>query len=773
MNKKKLSVVMAGAMLASSVSPVLAATESKVDQNELGSLVSKVYDKLTTGKLYSDTSSKSAEEKLGEDVNGSVIANTSVYDVKIDGATVKCTDGAEINTLDLTTDAGKSKLKLALQEAFKELTAGQKVEIVSRGFVEVEGYTLASEKVESKYVAADFNGATTNQNTLSKSIYESLAAYKAGTYDSPTGNPVTVLVKDKDSDGKKQVFVDANTTGTKISIYFNEDVKNITGTKKVEVNTSNSSQHNTLADGTYNVLEITADQKKLDFSRVTLSDGTIKFVKDLVVSDADKITGFPVATTYQPVANKPVEETIEITGKENNLKTDDLYDGLMLTTEGHDLLNVVKEARKKSNIKYSVDFKSIDGTDIPENADSATLGLYKGEYGFTITIKDAFGKTTVYTVKGAKKATETLAGWLNSESPKVDILAGANRYATAVQIAKEQIDLEKFVDRDKTADIVLVNGEALVDGLAAAPLAAQLSKYNATASNDNTTVPVLLTEAGSLRKETKAYIKELLYNKSQSDLKDHDVTVHLVGGRTVLSTAVENELKDMGLKIKRYNGDNREETSLKVADKILELQGTDTTNRFVVGADGEADAMSISPIAATIDTNGNATPIIVSKRGGLTDEALAATAGKTVTVIGGEGVVSKADYEALEENVGANGEVRRIFGENRQGTNAAIIKEYYQNYGANNLGINDVKSVVVAKDGKEDRDELVDALTAANLAAYKNAPIVLAKSSLSAEQMDAINLRAQSSKSLYQVGIGVERPVVETLAKALGLSNLK
>ena len=41
MNKKKLSVVMAGAMLASSVSPVLAATESELDTSRLGSLVKK------------------------------------------------------------------------------------------------------------------------------------------------------------------------------------------------------------------------------------------------------------------------------------------------------------------------------------------------------------------------------------------------------------------------------------------------------------------------------------------------------------------------------------------------------------------------------------------------------------------------------------------------------------------------------------------------------------------------------------------------------------
>ena len=760
MNKKKLSVVMAGAMLASSVSPVLAATESKVDQNELGSLVVSVYDKLTS-KLYSDTSSASAIEKLGEDVNGAD-KNTSVYKVYAENVEVPGTAG-----LDLTTEKGKADLKVALQERFKTLTAGQKVEIRTFGCYEVEGYTIGKKQVQNKYEKTSFDDGDVLKNSIVNALWNDTDATDNGSNEntellSAVGD-VTVS-KDTSAVIKFKANVNDSNKADDLDLKAWADKEGYTYT------------HN--ANG-QDQLTISVGQKKLDFSRVIMKDGSVKKITTAfpAANDRASIYGFAYKKDYEKNATETVEEKIEVTGKENNLKTDDLYDGLMLTTEGHDLLNIVKEARKKEKTaKYKVDFKSIDGTDIPEKADYATLDLFNGEYGFTITIKDAFGKTTVYTVKGAKKATETLAGWLNSELAKVDILAGANRYETAVQIAKEYAGMPVFKDGE-TNDIVLVNGRALVDGLSASPLAAQLTKSTSKAT------PILLTEADALPKETKAYIKELLANKSANDLANgEEVTVHLVGGRSVLSTAVENELKDMGLKIKRYNGDNREETSLKVADKIIALQedqkNTVTSERFVVGGEGEADAMSIAPVASTLRgaNNDDVTPIIVSKKGGLTDEALEAVAGKLVTVIGGEGVVSKADYEALEENVGVNGTVRRISGENRQGTNAAIIKAYYTdtNSGVVN-GINKVESVVVAKDGRgsENNIELVDALTAANLAAQKNAPIVLAKSSLSTEQMDAINLRGQSAKSLYQVGIGVERPVVETLAKALGLSNLK
>ena len=160
-------------------------------------------------------------------------------------------------------------------------------------------------------------------------------------------------------------------------------------------------------------------------------------------------------------------------------------------------------------------------------------------------------------------------------------------------------------------------------------------------------------------------------------------------------------------------------------------------------------------------------PVIVSKKGGLTYEGLKELKDKAVTVIGGENAVSAAEFEAIKEEASA---VRRIAGANRQATNAAIIKEFYHN-GSTINGINNQESVIVAKDGRAKKTDLVDALTAANLAAQTNAPVVLATDKLSAEQLDALQLRGQKSDSLYQVGIGVERSVVETIASKLGLLN--
>ena len=417
------------------------------------------------------------------------------------------------------------------------------------------------------------------------------------------------------------------------------------------------------------------------------------------------------------------------------------------------LLSLIKEIRRDGKKDTTAVIKDLYGKAYAEGVDSINLEKKDGEYGFILVVKDAFGKTTEYTVKGAEKQTNILASWLNDELAKVDILAGDNRYETAVSIAKEQVGLvgtgtdrnHGFID-----NIVLVNGKSLVDGLSAAPLAAHITAGNG--SYKDIAAPVLLSEADELPRATKLYLKELQANKIIGNNKK--ATIHLVGGTTVLNRSLEKELEDLGFVVKRYNGDNREETSLKVAEAV----GTKGKELFVVGAEGEADAMSIAGVASR-----EKAPIIVSKKGGLTYDALKALEDEKVTVLGGEKSVSSEDFEAIKEEASA---VRRISGENRQGTNAAIIKTFYYN-----SGVNAAKSVIVAKDGKGNNGQLVDALTAANLGAQFNAPVVLATDKLSADQLDALQLRGKSAESLYQVGIGVERSVVETIASKLGLLN--
>ena len=715
MNKKKLSVVMAGAMLASSVAPVLAATESEVDTSRLGGLVESIYEKITTGKVFAD---------------GDELAGKSVYYVKVNGkdAEYKTASGdiVVIKDLSVKTDADKEALRLALQEAFKGLTAGDKVEIYSHGFREDKDGKIWSKEEE---VTPKYTLKTIADNVaLEKEIKDTFAKLNLNY------SPIS------EADGAK---FDTSKEG-ELRITF---AKKLDLTKMSDYTVENSKDLDTVGD----TLVLKAGDVELDFTHFygDSNDTPIKFA---ATTTRAVVKGFPKVEAKADEIKDILEETIKITGVQHNYKTEELYDGLMLTTTGHELLSLVKDVRRDGKKDTTAVIKDLYGKAYSKG-DTINLEKKDGEFGFILIVKDAFGKTTEYTVKGAEKQTNILASWLNNELAKVDILAGDNRYETAVSIAKEQVGLvgtgtdrnNGFID-----NIVLVNGKSLVDGLSAAPLAAKL-----TAGNGNykdIAAPVLLSESDELPRATKLYLKELQANKIIGNNKK--ATIHLVGGTTVLTRNLERELEDLGFVVKRYNGANREETSLKVAEAV----GTKGKELFVVGAEGEADAMSIAGVASR-----EKAPIIVSKKGGLTYDALKALENEKVTVLGGEKSVSAEDFEEIKEEASA---VRRISGENRQGTNAAIIKTFYYN-----SGVNTSKSVIVAKDGKGNNGQLVDALTAANLGAQTNAPVVLATSSLSEDQLDALQLRGKSADSLYQVGIGVERSVVETIASKLGLLN--
>ena len=133
MNKKKLSVVMAGAMLASSVSPVLAAevVKEEVSANDLG-LLQKEIRELLNSKVF-------AADDTNADLRGK-----SVYAIYV--------NGKEQTKL----DAGVSQDEL--QKVFNGLNTGDKVEVYSKGFREVNGKYYSTEltgAVYEKYTSDD------------------------------------------------------------------------------------------------------------------------------------------------------------------------------------------------------------------------------------------------------------------------------------------------------------------------------------------------------------------------------------------------------------------------------------------------------------------------------------------------------------------------------------------------------------------------------------------------------------------------------------------
>ena len=727
MNKKRLSVVMAGAMLASSVAPVLAAevVKSEHSANELG-LLQKELRELINSKVF-------ANEKVNGDLKGK-----SVYAIYVDKTLAKDANGDALDVDSSQED---------WQSVFNNIKAGSLVEIYSKGFREEEKdgkkyyyHHEANKKVETYKTAAELE-------TVAKSFYKN-GDDMGSTDDSKKGRAYTGLIE----------FATYDNIRKETTIKFKNDTS---------IPDSDNADTVVLGIGSVKLVNNTSGIKKY-----IKADGTEDSISSNVTPK--DFYGFVLSETEEPAAEISSEKIREITITPGgyDLALEDLYDGLMLTEKGHEFFQMVEDevvSGRKVLVKITDEEGQVYTVDTIDLSKQWTaefeniynrLKKYESGYRFQVVLKerklsdDIKLAEEVYTITGKDKTnTARVADWLRNAQARVDILAGSNRYETAANIARKYARLTTVGNRTTTsvgkdANIVLVNGDALVDGLAAAPLAA--TKTNKVGS-ENISAPILLTEADALPKATKAYLKEVLKNVEIGAL--NKVTIHLVGGKTVLNMSLERELERLGFDVERYGGENREETSLEVAEAMGKKGET-----FVVGADGEADAMSIASVAASTKT-----PIIVAKRGGISEDALHELREKVVTVVGGKSVVSEAEYNEIKAE--ANG-ILRVHGSNRQATNAEVIKRYYKvNY------VGTAKNVVVAKDGQNNKSELIDALAAANLASEKKAPIVLATNKISKAQEDALELNAKNSYALYQVGYGVNRNVVKTIAENLGLAD--
>lgn len=206
---------------------------------------------------------------------------------------------------------------------------------------------------------------------------------------------------------------------------------------------------------------------------------------------------------------------------------------------------------------------------------------------------------------------------------KTEII-GTDRYETAAKIA----DKMGYYD---TA--ILVNGDkSLSDGLSASSLAGKEK------------APILLVKQNTIPKET---LTRALKAKK----------IYIIGGTAAISEDVEKQLA--GKEIVRVDGKNRVETS----EKVAKLVGNYDEAFIVNGNTGEADAISVSSVAAK-----NQAPILLTN--GKTSTHSKKT-GVEYYVVGGDAVVS--------DSIVSEFDAERISGSNRYETNRAVIEEFYPN----------------------------------------------------------------------------------------------
>lgn len=282
---------------------------------------------------------------------------------------------------------------------------------------------------------------------------------------------------------------------------------------------------------------------------------------------------------------------------------------------------------------------------------------------------------------------------INSQSSKaiIDTIIGETRYETAAMIS----------DHQNYTTAILVNADnSVADGLSASGLSGVLN------------APILLTKKDVISSETEKRLKGVS-------------KVYIIGQENSVSKIVENNLKSKNIEVIRLGGIDRIQTSYEVAKEMNRINPNIDKVFLVNGYKGEADAMSVSSVAAR-----DKAPII------LTDgqSIYFSTNNIESYVIGSTSTMSNSIVTQTNST--------RLGGIDRFATNKLVIEKFYPN--ANEFYIS--KGYV-----------LVDALTVSPLA--KNYPVVLAH-----QGSDKSVLR--NATKLIQVG-GMDKDIMDECISAV------
>ncbi|HBG4932001.1 TPA: cell wall-binding repeat-containing protein [Clostridioides difficile] len=387
---------------------------------------------------------------------------------------------------------------------------------------------------------------------------------------------------------------------------------------------------------------------------------------------------------------------------DNNLKTLDVSNNLELTylcCDGNDLkiLDVSNNPELKELRCYSNNLKTLD---VSNNLELAYLDCSDN---MLKTLDVSRNKKLIY-FYWENQRKESSGG--NSYTPvpivtKTNYLVGSNRYDTSVKISKE--------GWDNVDNVVLINSSSISDALSATPFA--------KAKN----APILLTQNNNLNQLTENEINRLGAKN-----------IYIIGGFNSVDASIEKYLKDKGLNIIRISGNDRYDTSIKLA-KELNKENKLSKLVLVNGEKGLVDAVSMGAVSAK-----EKMPILLTNE---TDDMKAIEElidNKDISksyVVGGDSLFNKDIGDKLPY-------VIRILGEDRAETNSKVIDYFYDNNVLNNL--------YIAKNGENREDDLVDALSVGVLAGKTESPVLLVGDGTKDSQKSLINKR--EFRNITQIG---------------------
>ena len=244
------------------------------------------------------------------------------------------------------------------------------------------------------------------------------------------------------------------------------------------------------------------------------------------------------------------------------------------------------------------------------------------------------------------------------------------------------------------------------------------------------------------KRNTKTTTKEIIR------LNPNKIIV--IGGEEVVKNSVINELKTTlpNVEVNRVGGIDRYETSLKIAKEIDKINPVKKI--YVAGGYGEADALSIASKAGE-----EKQPIILMPKNNVESNSYTWLKSKNLEdayFIGGNAVLDDNILVKINEITSKDVLSNRVYGSERQDTNAKVIEKFYTN--------SNYEKIIVTKS-----NPLVDALTAGPLAAKLKSPIVIVGGGVSQTQKNV--LEPKKSNLVYEVGGGINQEAVNNITELL------
>ena len=231
---------------------------------------------------------------------------------------------------------------------------------------------------------------------------------------------------------------------------------------------------------------------------------------------------------------------------------------------------------------------------------------------------DALKVDGVQVVGGTSSVSAHVVSQLEAAGLSVERLAGANRYETARKVA-ELLPIEAVGKFGAGAAAIVVTGESFPDALAAGPLSASQG------------LPILLTNSAGLHDQAKAALQSLGIKQ-----------VLIIGGTGAVSTSSENQIKALGIAVRRIAGASRQATAVAAAEVAVGELSYPLTNVELARGDSFADALAggtrggkvFAPVLLTAGTTlGTDARAFIKKYTGTI---------KTIDVLGGTGGISAA-----------------------------------------------------------------------------------------------------------------------------------